>query len=112
MYGLKNKYNANFRYYNNVKYDSQIEARYAQQLDFMLLAKQIKKVERQVRVTIKVKGCKICDMIVDFRVTRNDGVKEYHEVKGYPTPEWRLKRKLFEAVYPKRVYKVITQVRI
>lgn len=101
--------------YGNVKksycghsYDSKAEAGYAQDLDLMVKAKEIEGYERQVTFNLYGKnGNKICGHRVDFVVTVNDGSKEVHEYKGFATPEWNLKRKLFEDNYPEIPYIVI-----
>jgi hypothetical protein len=46
-----------------------------------------------------VNNRKICIYICDFLVWYTDGRKELVEVKGYWTPEAKLKRKLFEATF-------------
>jgi len=61
----------------------------------------------QVNVPLVVNGVKVCTYIPDFLVTFGDGREEYHEVKGFETREWRIKEKLFRALYPERVLKVI-----
>jgi hypothetical protein len=48
----------------------------------------------------------VCTHIVDKLVTRKDGTQEVIETKGFCTPEWALKRKLFEANYPDIIYSV------
>ena len=42
---------------------------------------------------------KVCDYVCDFFVKYTDGREELIEVKGYATPEFRLKRKLFAAAF-------------
>jgi len=48
-------------------------------------------------------------MRVDFVVEYSDTTKEVHEVKSNitMTPEWNIKRKLFEDNYPETKYVVI-----
>lgn len=55
--------------------------------------------ERQVRFPLVVNDQKICDYVCDFLVHYADGRKELVEVKGYWTPEAKLKLKLFKAVF-------------
>lgn len=96
--------------YNGVLYDSKAEAAYAKILDAETKAGQIKRWGRQQRWPLKVNGIPICTMIPDFVVWRMDDgleVMELHEVKGYETPIFRLKRKLFEALHPEVNYIVI-----
>jgi hypothetical protein len=61
----------------------------------------------QVKVALRVNGVLIANYYCDFRVEFEDGHVEWHEVKGFETETWGLKRKLFEALYPERTLKVI-----
>lgn len=93
--------------YNGTIYDSRLEARYAATLDLLKRAGQIREWTRQVTVPLEVNGRHVCNMRVDFRVVMPNGAVEFHEVKGFSTPEWLLKKKLFQAIYPERTYTVI-----
>lgn len=97
--------------YNGAIYHSRMEARYAQQLDTLKTARdpreQVASWARQIKVSLDVNGQHICNWFVDFEVTYADGRVELHEVKGFATETYRLKRKLFEALYPERVLRVI-----
>jgi len=95
----QNKYNSKTKEYNGRVYHSIKEAAYARDLDLMIKAKEIKSWKPQVRLSLDVNDYHICNYIVDFEVITSDGTKEYHEVKGFETEVWRLKRKLFEALY-------------
>ena len=55
--------------------------------------------ERQFRIPLIVNNRKVCTYVCDFLVRYADGRKELVEVKGVWTPEAKLKRKLFEAVF-------------
>ncbi len=94
----KNKYKAVGTYYNDRYYHSKKEALYAQQLDWRKKAGEIKDIEPQYKIELMVKGCKICNYIIDFKVTLKDGQIELHEVKGYETDVWKLKWKLTHAL--------------
>lgn len=65
----------------------------------------------QVSFNLVVNGHLICRYVVDFEVTKADGSIELIEVKGFETPEFKLKRKLFEATWlaehPDVTYSVI-----
>ena len=54
-----------------------------------------------------VNGIRITTHKVDFLVMTKKGKLEVNETKGFPTPEWNLKRKLFEALYPDIPYIVV-----
>lgn len=92
------KYNNVKQNYNGSRYDSKKEATYAAQLDLLIKAKEIKGYERQFPLKMYVNGKHVTTWRVDFKVENKDGVIEFHEVKGFPTPEYNLKRKLFEAL--------------
>lgn len=95
----KNKYNNHTCQYGGSIYDSIKEADYAQELDFRLKAKDIKSWRRQIPIDLVVNGYKICTYKVDFEITHNNKSKELVEIKGFETPEFRLKKKLIEATF-------------
>lgn len=86
--------------YAGQSYHSAREARYAAELDLRLRGKDIKGWERQISLPMKVGKKLICRYIIDFVIEHKDGSKEYVEVKGFETDTWKLKWKLFEALYP------------
>lgn len=85
--------------YGGNKYDSGFEAKYAAELDLRLKAKQIKSWERQVKIPLDVNGYHICNYYIDFIVYHNDGTTEYVETKGWASEVWKMKWKIFEALY-------------
>jgi len=101
------------RVYNGREYHSQAEARYAAKLDLMLKAIKrdarldLRHWEPQVPVKLEVNGELVTTYIVDFVLEFSDGHKEWHEVKGFSTPEWAIKHKLFRALFPTRNLVVI-----
>jgi len=88
------------RTYNGVVYASKAEAVYASELDLRVKAREIKGWVRQRKFVLDVNGKHICNYIIDFEVFFMNGEFEFIEVKGHETPEWKLKFKLFEALYP------------
>lgn len=97
----RSKYNVGrkeTREYNGVYYDSKLEASYAAKFDALQGGGAITSWRRQVTVPLCVYGKEICRYRVDFELTHNDGTVEFVEVKGFETPIWRLKWKLFEAL--------------
>lgn len=86
--------------YKGVMYDSKFEAQQAYELDMLQKAGEIIKWEKHVRLPLIVNNYIVCEYEIDFIVYR-DGETEYVECKGYPMPVWRLKWKLFEALYTK-----------
>lgn len=99
-------WNKKYSYYNTKKvvnnlgkWDSKFEAGYAQELDLRLKAKDIAGYESHVRMPLNVNGYHICDYYVDFQIFHNDGTTEFTELKGYSTEVFRIKWKIFCALY-------------
>ena len=95
----KNKYNAKTSLYNGRSYHSRKEASYAETLDWLKKSGEIKDWKPQKKIEIYVNGKHICNHYVDFEVYYYDGRIEWHEVKGFATNEWVLKRRLVEAIF-------------
>lgn len=91
--------NANDSMYNGNRYDSGFEANFARELDLRVKAKDIKSWERQVQIPLIVNSYLVCNYRIDFVVYHNDGTREFIETKGYAFDTWKLKWKLFEALY-------------
>jgi len=85
--------------FNGIKFDSGFEARYAKDLHFRQAAGEILSWEAHVKIPLTVGKYIVCDYFIDFVVHFPDGSTEYVETKGWPSPVWRLKWKLFEALY-------------
>lgn len=94
----KNKYGAKKQDYNGKKYDSNLECRYAQELDFRIDAGEVKKWDRQVKIDLTVNGVHITFYYCDFRVELTDGTIQYVETKGVKTAAFVLKWKLLLAL--------------
>lgn len=89
-------------YYSTKKrngFDSNFEAGKAQELELLKKAGEIKDFETQKVLDLIVNGYLVCTYKIDFVIHHNDGVTEYLETKGYATDTWKLKWKLFEALY-------------
>jgi len=97
--------------YNGHIYDSKGEAELAAELDIRQKAGEIKSWERQVSYKLVVHGVVICTHRVDFVITHHNNTREAVEYKGYATALWKLKRKLFEAIYPNIPYTVRKKVK-
>lgn len=96
--------------YKNSIYDSRFEASYAMELDARLQAGEFKSWDRQKTLPLIVNGYTVCTYKIDFIIHHNDGSTEYVETKGYATPLWRLKWKLFEALYSELPDVILTVV--
>lgn len=64
-------------------------------------AGEITNIKRQVRYQLNVAGDHICDYVADFTYTENHPGKGFVvvDVKGYETPEYKIKRALFRAIF-------------
>ena len=94
-----NKYNAQSSNYNGRSFDSKKEAAYAAELDLRKRAGDILDWTPQVKIPLDVNGHHIANYYIDFVVEHPNETREYVEVKGFETDVWRLKWKLFEALY-------------
>lgn len=106
-----NKFGNKKQEVNGITYHSKKEAAYAHELSMRQAAGDIQGWERQVKISLDVNSKHIANYYIDFVVTHNDGSTEYIEVKGFETPEWRLKWKLFEALYSHRGNTTLTVVK-
>lgn len=82
--------------------DSKKEARRWAELQLLARAGEIVGLERQPNYTITINGRKVCDVRPDFRYATPAGAVTIEDVKSPATrknPTYRLKKKLFEAVY-------------
>jgi len=99
-------WNKSYNYYNTKKrevcgkkYDSNFEAGYAQELELKLKAKEIKGFDTHVKIPLVVNKCIVADYYIDFVVYHKGGLVEYVETKGWATDVWKLKWKIFCALY-------------
>jgi hypothetical protein len=70
--------------------------------------RRIRSYKPEVEFRLYSNGKYICSHRVDFLVELNNSKTEVHEVKGFKTRDWRIKRKLFIANYPTIEYKVFS----
>ena len=80
-------------------YDSKLEMKYRQHLELLFKAGEVINIEEQVPYELMVSGKKICVYVLDFRVTYKDGSKKWIDCKGVATAVYRIKKKLFEAIF-------------
>ena len=74
------------------------EGRYYQGLKILLENGDISNLEIHPKFPVLVNGHKICVYYADFRYTEN-GVVVVDDVKGFRTKEYKIKKKLVEALY-------------
>jgi len=101
-----NKYGARKTVIDNIRFDSRAEASYYCNLKLLKQAKKIKGFELQPEFVLlppfqkgkkKYRGIKY---IADFRIEHLDGSIEIVDVKGFKTDGYRIKKQLFESLYP------------
>jgi hypothetical protein len=83
------------------------EARYCDQLLIEKKAGLIKDYEVQKNFKLKVKCNLITTHRVDFYITKNDDEEEVREYKGCETEVWKIKHKLFLALFPDIKYLIV-----
>jgi hypothetical protein len=84
---------------DRVVYDSGFEGEVARELELRRKAGELAKVERQVKCELEINGVHIANYYVDFKVTHADGQVEWIEAKGLEGEVWRMKWKMFVAIY-------------
>lgn len=84
--------------YGGKRYDSKLEAKVAQDLDWQLKSGDIIKWERQVTIPLRVNGVFIANYRIDFIAVDKSGQKKYIEVKGLELPLWKMKWRLLTAL--------------
>ncbi len=94
------KYGSRKTEYSGITFDSAAEAKRAAELDVLVKCGEIFGWQRQRPYVIVVNEIYICTYFVDFWVAGKDGKWWLEEVKGHETPEYKLKMKLFRALYP------------
>lgn len=99
----KHKYNAKPGYLDGIYFDSQAEMERYGELLILKLAKVIK--DFRIHPRYKISQNKYYE--ADFEVIYPDGHIEVEDVKGYETPEFKLKADLFREKYPDLILKII-----
>lgn len=103
-----NKFGAKRTTYNGHLYHSIKEANYAAELDLRVKAGELKSWRRQVPIELRVNDQKVCTYTIDFVEVDKKGNEMWTEVKGFATPEWRIKWNLFDALFPELDKQVVT----
>jgi hypothetical protein len=99
---LRHKFNAQSVVTDGVRYASKKEARYAAELKLREKAGEI--VFHLEQVPIKLPGG--TKLVVDFLEFHADGTARFVDVKGMETPEFKIKRREVEALYPITIHTV------
>jgi hypothetical protein len=82
---------------NLLKFASQKEAKCYADLKILERAGRIRNIQRQVPFRVEVGGKLVCKYVADFvfdEYAHNVWTQVVADAKGYPTPVYRLKRKL------------------
>lgn len=95
----KHKYNAKKTEIDGIRFDSKKEARYYQELLLRQRAGEIVFFLRQVPFHLPGN----VRHVIDFVEFHTDGTVHIVEVKGYDTPQGKMKRKMVEDVYPVKI---------
>ena len=112
----KSKYGSRITHYNGIRYDSAFEAEWARNLDWLQKAIEIRKWERQFPVEIIAYNSSGDPVItvthrIDFRLHENDGAYTQLEIKGMETTDYKMRRRLLEALWlpdhPDHKYQVV-----
>lgn len=96
----RNKYNARKVVVDGLEFDSAGEAARWQELKFMEGCGEIRNLTRQNRFVVKVNGEKVFSYVADFvydELTADGVVRRIEDYKGYRTPLFNLKAKVFKA---------------
>ena len=109
----KSKYNNQKTIVDGIKFDSKKEAEYYCQLKLLKQAGEIKDYRLQPRYELQPafeknsKKYRAITYIADFAIINNDGTTEVVDIKGVETQVFKIKKKLFEYMYPDLNLKVV-----
>lgn len=91
---MRNKYGNKKTVVDGITFASKKEAEYYGYLKLRVKAKEILSFELQYKLPIEINGVKVCTYICDFKINHLSEEEEFIDVKGFKTPEYRLKKKL------------------
>ena len=109
----KSKYNNQKTIVDGIKFDSKKEAEYYCQLKLLKQAGEIKDYRLQPRYELQPafeknsKKYRAITYIADFAIINNDGTTEVVDIKGVETQVFKIKKKIFEYMYPELNLKVV-----
>lgn len=92
------KYRAVPVIFGGIRFASKREARRYAVLKLLEAARQITDLECQPRYPLEVNGTLVCTYVADFSYRKN-GRLVVEDCKGFKTPVYRLKAKLFKATH-------------
>ncbi len=101
--GKEHKYHAQPGYLDGIYFDSQAEMERYGELRILKMAKVIE--DFKVHPKYQISPRKYYE--ADFEVKYSDGHIEVEDVKGFETPEFKLKADLFREKYPDKILKIL-----
>ena len=81
---------------DDIKFSSKKEAQYYQTLKQQVKSGEALFFLRQIPLHLPGKVKYVCDFLVFWK----DGTVTFEEVKGFETPEYKIKKKIVESLYP------------
>lgn len=94
-----NKFGAKRVTLGGITFDSKAEAKRYSELKLLERAGEITSLRVHHRYPLKVDGTLVCTYECDFDYRSKSGTLVIEDVKGVITPVYRIKKKLFEAIY-------------
>lgn len=96
-----NKFNSKSCWKDGVRYDSRFEVQLMNDLELRVKSGELKKIERQVKLSLDLLGYHISNYFCDFKLTYSDGTIEYLEAKSpvTETEVWKQKWRMAQAIY-------------
>ena len=102
----RSKYRAVRTVVDGVRFASKAESRRYAHLKLLERTGAITELGLQPVFPLIVNGVKVATYSADFRYQRPDGEIVIEDVKGQPTPVYRLKKRIVEALYGFRVQEI------
>lgn len=93
---LHHKFNAKPTVTDGIKFGSKLEAKYYNIIKAKRESGEVLFFLRQIPFHLPGNVVYRADFMLFF----SDGSVEIWEIKGFPTPEWKIKKKLVESLYP------------
>jgi len=96
----RSKYGAKRVQFDGINFHSIAEANRYAWLSVLAMKGEIRQLELQPEYKLAVNGLKICSYRADFKyIDAKTGCEIVEDVKGYPTPIYKLKKALVKAIH-------------